>query len=57
MSTREADIQKLKTQLDQLKGDLSELEAQVRKTAPDLKFHYEENINELKERVEAAEQI
>jgi hypothetical protein len=44
MSTREADFQKLKTQLDQLKGDLSELEVQVRNTAPDMKFRYEKQI-------------
>jgi predicted nucleic acid-binding Zn-ribbon protein len=57
MSTREAEIQKLKVQLDQWKGNLSELEVQVRNTAPDTKFHYEEQIKDLKERVEAAEQI
>ena len=56
MSTRDAYVQKIKTQIDDWNEDISELEAKAGQASADVKMKYEQSLDSLRGERDSARQ-
>jgi len=56
MSTRVSYVEKLKAQLTEWRADLDRLEAEAKNAAPDAELRYGEQITELRQKAEEAQE-
>ena len=56
MSTRASYVEKLKAQLDEWRADLDRLEAEAKKASPGTELRYGEQIKELRQKAEEAQE-